>query len=180
MPWIHSSFQKFPNSVQCGVSMVLNSVIFFLIILGLIIWLIIISVLLYKVTSHYNHLVENTSKNSLKEILEVLLSKQEKILIDVNGLEQKIDLIQREALSHIQRVGIVRYNPFADTGGSQSFSLALLDGKDNGLVMTSLFARTGNRWYIKYVKEGKGLDLDLSKEEHQAIEKAKKMIDLKI
>jgi hypothetical protein len=49
----------------------------------------------------------------------------------------------------------------------------MLDKNDNGIVMTSLYARTGNRWYIKYIKAGSGLDVELSKEEKSAIKNTK-------
>ena len=48
-----------------------------------------------------------------------------------------------------QRVGLVRFNPFEDTGGNQSFALALLDAEGNGWVLSSLHARTGTRVYAK-------------------------------
>ena len=53
-----------------------------------------------------------------------------------------------------QRVGLVRYNPFEDTGGNQSFALAMLDAKGDGWVMSSLHARTGTRFYAKAVIAG--------------------------
>ena len=68
----------------------------------------------------------------------------------------------------IQKVGVVRFNPFKETGGNQSFSIALLDSKDNGLVISSLFTRQGTRIYAKPVKNGKST-YQLSKEELEAI-----------
>jgi len=72
----------------------------------------------------------------------------------------------------------VRFNPFSQTGGNQSFSLALLDGNNNGLVISSLHSREGTRIYAKMVKEGegkgKGKKSSFSNEEKEAILKAKK------
>jgi hypothetical protein len=51
--------------------------------------------------------------------------------------------------------------------------MALLDGADNGVVMTSLYGRNGNRWYVKEIHSGKGKNLELSKEEETAIKQAK-------
>jgi hypothetical protein len=75
-------------------------------------------------------------------------------------------------LNNLQKVGFVRFNPFAATGGDQSFSLALLDRKNNGLVLSSLHSRESTRLYAKTLKRGKSIDYELSKEEQKAIEHA--------
>lgn len=136
------------------------------------IWLVTLSVLVYRMTTHYNRLSRGISKITLKDILDNLLKSQEILKIRESNIEQAIARIEAQDKTHIQKIGIVRYNPFSDTGGSQSFSLALLDDQDNGLVMTSLYARTGNRWYVKEVRKGRGIELELSKEETTAIKRA--------
>jgi len=70
-----------------------------------------------------------------------------------------------------QRIGIVRFNPFEDTGGNQSFALALLDAAGNGWVLSSLHARSGTRVYAKAIHEGRS-DGALSDEEAAAIKQA--------
>ncbi len=105
--------------------------------------------------------------------LQELTDTQKTLLGRVNDLYKTLDDVRGDGRFHIQRVGLVRFNPFSDTGGSQSFTLSLLDGYDNGLVMTSLYARNGHRWYIKEVVAGKGKELLLSKEEKDAVAKAK-------
>lgn len=138
-----------------------------------IVWLIILTVQMIKVKSHYNKLTGNTKKQTLTEILDEWLQRQKKSDKELTEINKQVSLIKSEARFHIQKIGIVRYNPFSDTGGSQSFTVALMDNEENGIVMTSLYARTGNRWYIKHVREGKGIELELSKEEHAAMQKAK-------
>ena len=66
-----------------------------------------------------------------------------------------LEATQRRAL---QRIGLVRFNPFEDTGGNQSFALALLDAHGNGLVVSSLHSRTGTRVYGKAITGGRGGD----------------------
>jgi hypothetical protein len=75
----------------------------------------------------------------------------------------------------MRRRGLVRFNPFAGTGGNQSFCLALLDGEDNGLVISSLHSREVTRIYAKPIKKGKSAGYQLSTEEIQAIKNAKKI-----
>ncbi|NTV41155.1 MAG: DUF4446 family protein, partial [Candidatus Moranbacteria bacterium] len=76
------------------------------------------------------------------------------------------------ALKSIHKVGIVRFNPFKDIGGDQSFALALLDGKDCGIVISSLHTREGTRIYSKPVIKGISEKYTLTEEEKNAIKEA--------
>lgn len=77
--------------------------------------------------------------------------------------------LKEDGLSHIQKVGLVRFNPFKDTGGDQSFILALVDANNTGIVVSSLHTRTGTRWYAKNIIQGKGSEYDLSDDEQKAL-----------
>lgn len=138
----------------------------------LFLWVVVLSVVVFRMVRHYNTLT-GEGNTGLKEVLDGLLSTQKGLRSDQRALAQAIDDLRSDGLLHVQRVGLVRFNPFSDTGGSQSFTLALLDGHGNGLVMTSLYARTGHRWYVKEVVGMKGKELALSKEEQAAVQKAK-------
>jgi hypothetical protein len=87
-------------------------------------------------------------------------------------LSQEMKNLKEESNFAVQKVGIVRFNPFSGVGSDQSFSLALLDKKDNGLVITGLFSREGNRVYAKPIRNSQSEYL-LSQEEKNAIERAK-------
>jgi len=76
-----------------------------------------------------------------------------------------------EALNRLQKVGVVRFNPFADTGGDQSFAVALLDAEGNGVVLSSLHGRADTRIFAKSVQAGRSKHA-LSDEEQDAIRKA--------
>jgi len=68
----------------------------------------------------------------------------------------------------VQKVGVVRFNPFGEVGGNQSFAVAWLDNFNSGVIMLSLYSRDGVRIYAKPVKEGKS-EYQLSKEEEEAL-----------
>lgn len=153
--------------------MVFNGGLFITLIwIVLIIWVSILSVFLFKMIGHYNRLTQGSEKQGLKQLLDEILRREEILGGKTIRLQEAIDELKIDGGFHIQKIGLVRFNPFSDTGGSQSFTLTLLDGHDNGLVMTSLYARTGNRWYIKEIQAGKGKEYELSKEEQTAISKA--------
>jgi len=142
-------------------------------ILVLGIWVGFLSYLIFKTIANYNRLTQGITKLTLSEILKELLDHETTTQAEMKKILDQIDELEKKNLVNIQKMGLVRYNPFADTGGDQSFSLALLDGRDNGVVITSLYARTSVRWYIKTIKKGKGLEHELSEEEKSALKKAR-------
>ncbi|MFQ6101198.1 MAG: DUF4446 family protein [Anaerolineae bacterium] len=85
---------------------------------------------------------------------------------------QQID----ETLAHaVQGVGLVRFRAFQDTGGDQSFSLALADGEGNGVVVSALYGRGATRLYAKPV-QGWLSRKALSKEEEKALAQARQVV----
>jgi hypothetical protein len=74
-----------------------------------------------------------------------------------------------------QKIALIRFNPFGDTGGDQSFSLAVLDAHNSGYVLTSIHGRQGTRVYVKPVDFGES-KYTLSEEEQQALKLAEKRI----
>lgn len=73
----------------------------------------------------------------------------------------------------VQHVGVVRFNPFADKGGDQSFVLAILDDHADGVVVSSLHGRTDTRVYAKPIVGGQST-YTLTAEEKEAIARAMK------
>jgi hypothetical protein len=68
----------------------------------------------------------------------------------------------------ISRIGLIRFDAFADTGGAQSFALALVDDDGDGIVLTSLHSRPTTRVYVKAIRRGVA-DAPLSAEETRAL-----------
>jgi len=104
---------------------------------------------------------------NLGEVLAIL----RKLEGSVERLSFDVENLKKEIKFPIQKFGLIRFNPFSDIGGDQSFSIALLDGRGNGLVITSLYAREGNRVFAKPIEKGNSI-YPLSKEEKEAIKKA--------
>jgi hypothetical protein len=107
--------------------------------------------------------------------LDELLDKQFGLLDTVaervealNRLHHELEALLQQS---IQKVGVIRFNPFADTGGDQSFAVALLDAQGNGVVLSSLHGRADTRIFAKQVQAGRSKHA-LSDEEQDAIRKA--------
>jgi hypothetical protein len=86
-------------------------------------------------------------------------------------LRNSVTKLDISVTASVQCVGLVRYNPFEETGGDQSFALALLDRRGNGVVISGLHGRTATRFYAKPVRGGTS-PLSLSDEEAQAVKQA--------
>lgn len=107
-----------------------------------------------------------------KNLEELIL----KSVADIKSLDSEIqelysisNMIHKLSLSSIHRVGVIRFNPFGDIGGDQSFSVALLDGKNNGVVVSSLHTKEGTRVYAKPVVKGESEKYPFTEEEKKVI-----------
>jgi hypothetical protein len=108
---------------------------------------------------------------SLEATLDAHLDKVYAVAAELDELSARSAMLEANGRRAIQRVGLVRFNPFEDTGGNQSFALALLDAEGNGWVLSSLHARTGTRVYAKAIRDGRS-EGALSEEETAAIKQA--------
>jgi hypothetical protein len=108
--------------------------------------------------------------------IEEVVTEQTKIIRDVKNDIKKLsdwnNELQKICNISITKVGVVRFNPFKDTGGDQSFAIALMDSNNNGLVISSLYSREGTRIYTKPIEAAKSINYNLSEEEQEAISKA--------
>lgn len=138
----------------------------------IILWLIFLTFLVVKTLSHYNKLIKGVEKRKLSDVLEELLKNQKENSLKIEQIIKRSGQIEKDSIPHIQKIGLVRFNPFNDTGGNQSFVLAILDGNNDGLVISSLHSRLETHWYAKKIKNGKSEEHELSGEENKAINQA--------
>ncbi len=144
------------------------------ILIFLLIWLVGLSLFFVKINLFFKKLTHGISASGLKSILEEHLKKIELISQKVADLEKRCDDIEKDGLLHLQKVGLVRFNPFSDAGGDQSFTLSILNDQNDGVIVSSLHGRDQTRIYAKPVKAGEGTKYELSKEEKEAIMRALK------
>lgn len=138
-----------------------------------IIWLIVLSFVVFKLRNHYYNLISKTRKDKLDEILDSLLEQDKKNYNEIEIIKKEFkNQIQLSKL-HLHKVGLIRFNPFDRAGGEQSFVIAFLDSEDNGIILNFIYTRDGLRVYTKKVTKGKGEEYDLSDEEKKAIEKSR-------
>ena len=141
-----------------------------------LIWTAVLTILFGQMLVHYNNLTKNITQKTLKAVLEGIIKDINTAKIEIGQLQKHSEALAKDGMLHIQKIGLLRFNPFKDTGGDQSFILALLNEKDTGIVISGLYSRSGTRWYAKSVTNGKGVEHELSDEEKKAISAASKQI----
>lgn len=102
--------------------------------------------------------------NTYFETVKAIEKKYDKLLDMVTDIDAT-------ASENIQKIGLIRYNPFDEMGGNLCFALALLDAKDNGIVLNGIHSRTGSFTYAKPIEMGVSTYV-LSTEEIQAVKLA--------
>ena len=113
-------------------------------------------------------LTRGADGKNLGEVLDAHLDKVYAVARELDELSARSAILEAASRRAIQRVGLVRYNPFEDTGGNQSFALALTDAGGTGFIVSSLHSRTGTRVYAKAVSDGRS-EGALSAEEAEAL-----------
>jgi hypothetical protein len=142
-----------------------------ILILVLLVWNIFLQFRLEKTRKRIKIFFKGRKTQDLEGVIAEQLKRMKKSEADIQKLFKWNDNLQQIADISIQKVGVVRFNPFKDTGGDQSFVIALLDKNNSGVVISSLYSREGTRIYTKPIEKGNS-SYHLSEEEEQAIQKA--------
>lgn len=111
------------------------------------------------------------SAGSADERLAKLLIENEKLHAEVGQHAARIAVLEAIGNRSVQKIGFLRFNPFSETGGDNSFALTLLDRNNNGVIISSLYTREGVRVYAKSIEAGTP-KYPLSKEEEASLEQA--------
>ena len=125
----------------------------------------------YKTNKKFDLLLEKGKIKNLKEILFKQIDKTKNQEEIINRVIDRVKNLENISEKTFQKIGVIRFNPFDNLGGNQSFVIALLDKQNNGFVISSLFIKDGNRVYAKAVKNGLS-EHALSNEEREALKRA--------
>lgn len=147
------------NKVLLGVTLVS---IFTLIVF------IIVSIKLSKMIKRYDELMKGVSGGNLEDMILSYAKTVNSVKTDVKELSKKSDILEKELGFAVNKVYSKRYNAFPDMGSDLSFSLVLLNSKNTGVIITSIYGRDENRVYLKPVKRGE-CSYTLSPEEQELL-----------
>jgi hypothetical protein len=126
-----------------------------------------------KLKSKYNKFMNGLSGASMEDVLENCIVKVNGVVEKSKEIEYQLNAVERNMYYCIQKVGLIRYNAFDNVGSDLSFSIAMLNNNEDGLVISSLYSRDSSSTYAKPITGGKS-KYALSAEELQAIDSARK------
>ena len=149
--------------------------------LGLIIFIMILIILyitnivkLGKIRRNYASFMNKVGNGeNIQESLEKYVKQVEEVKKENETLKKGIQQLETGVAGCIQKVGLIRYSAFKDTGSDLSFTLALLNKENTGVVLNGIYSRDMSNIYAKPVEKGVST-YTLSEEEKQAIEKVMK------
>lgn len=140
-----------------------------ILLLGVVnLWLL---VRMRRLSRDYQRLTSGVSGESLEQTLYTHLDNVNGALTRTEAVAAACKALDERMTRCVQKVGFLRFDAFEDVGGQLSFALALLDGADNGFVLSSLHGRQETRIYAKPMQAGSSPYL-LSTEEIEALHQA--------
>lgn len=126
-----------------------------------------------KLKEKYNKFMNGFGEVNMEQLLERCIDNINKVGEKNREIELHINNLERNLIQCVQKVAVVRYNAFDDVGSDLSFSVAMLNSNDDGIVLSSIYSRDSSISYAKPVIGAKS-KYTLSAEEIQAIEMARK------
>ncbi len=137
-----------------------------------LLWQIVLTFFVVKFHKKTNTVLGKTKRSDLSKMLNEHIKSVAEARSDVDSLTKELDELKKSSVFNVSKVGLIRFNPYGDTGGNQSFALSLLNERGDGIVLSSLHGRDRTRSYAKPVKRGEPADFELSEEEMLAVKKA--------
>lgn len=125
-----------------------------------------------KIKKRINKFMGNKETGNIEEMLNSFINQSNAIDERHSRIINDIRAIQRQIRFCIQKIGIVRYNPFEEVGGDLCYAVAILDQDNNGFVLNSVYSRDGCYTYAKPIEKGVCDKYKLSGEEKEAVERA--------
>ena len=123
---------------------------------------------LRRATRAYGALVQGAEGGSLQQVLDQHIGQVRQVSSRLDDMQTMTEYLEQRTRGSLQHIGLVRFNPFEDTGSDQSFAIALLDDRRDGIVISSLHGRANTRVFAKPVENGTSRHT-LSSEEADAI-----------
>ncbi|MGI8827751.1 MAG: DUF4446 family protein [Chloroflexota bacterium] len=137
----------------------------------LLAWVIALQRRTRRLENRFDEIFAEASGENMGRLLADYLTTVRSTATIVNRMKAEHEKVEAILPTVIRHVGLVRFSPFHDTGGDQSFALALLDGQGDGVIVTALHSRTDSRLYAKPVERGAS-PYSLSPEERDAMDRA--------
>jgi uncharacterized protein YlxW (UPF0749 family) len=126
----------------------------------------------YKIETRLKKLFLGKKAKDLEDLIVSLSAEIKDLQIQKNKIQTEVNDLYNKTKTSIRGLETIRFNPFPDQGGNQSFAIGMLDEEGNGLVLSSLYSRERMSVFAKPIKNGKS-EHELTEEEKEVLNKAK-------
>lgn len=126
-----------------------------------------------KLAGSFRALMTGRGGADLEATLLDFVARMDHVEQVAQRVDNRVSAVEVKIPYLVQHVGVVRFNPFQDKGGDQSFAMAILDDHADGAVISSLHSRADVRIYAKPIVGGQST-YTLTAEEKEAIARAMK------
>ncbi len=140
-----------------------------IIVVAVFFWVLRLSTQQRRLHSRMDSMLSEVEGGNVEGLLLQYMETVKHLSGQVRNLQSRLDELSSDVPSMVRHVGLVRFSPFHDTGGNQSFSLAILDSRGDGVVISGLHSRLESKLFAKPVTGAKS-EFSLTREEVQAIE----------
>lgn len=127
--------------------------------------------MIFKLNGRVTKLLEGRNAKTLEDTLIHIINEIKRMNAVQESTESIMKDINKRLKTSLTGVGVVRFNPFTNSGGNQSFAIALLDEHGNGVIISTLYGREKTSIFAKPISKFKS-EFELTKEEDEALKKA--------
>ncbi len=143
------------------------------IIFGLLILAIaILAFFVFRANARIGKLMQGKDAKSLEETFNYLIEEVKRMNENQDITEKTLNNFNSRIRKSISGFKTIRFNPFPESGGNQSFAIALLSEEGDGVIISSLYTREKTSVFAKPIKKGIS-EYELTVEEKKALEEAK-------
>lgn len=144
-----------------------------MIILGiLILAILVLAVFVFRANTRVNNLLQGKDAKSMEDTFNYLIEEVKRMNENQIITEKTLHNLNGRLRKSLTGFKTIRFNPFPESGGNQSFAIALVNEEGDGLVISSLYSREKTSVFAKPIKGGKS-DYELTAEEKKALDEAK-------
>lgn len=144
-----------------------------MIILGLLILaIVVLAFFVFRATTRINRLLQGKDAQNLEDTFAYLIEEVKRMNENQIITERTLHNFNARIRKSLTGLKTIRFNPFPDQGGNQSFAIAFLNEEGDGLVISSLYSREKMSVFAKPIKKGIP-EYELTEEEKRALSEAK-------
>lgn len=160
------------NSTIFGLNLKTITIILLVLVILLILLVFLIINKLNVISRKYSALMSGKKGADLEKIIRMRFKEMDQVKANAKRVTKEHKEIKYHLETCVNKIGLVKYDAFDEMAGTLSFSLALLNSKNTGVVVNSMHTREGCYTYAKEIIAGESY-IPLSEEEKEAIQKAK-------